>query len=497
LLRRYLGQFFNKYDSYQHNELPPVLSRLTCLKQQLQKYRDKTLDLFQIHYRISDIDVAMREFDNIMLYLDSTMQKYTKWHMKMSPSTLSEPFTRNYTVFQPRGVVLIIADIYTPLNSLFLPLISAIASGNTAALYIDTFTPEIETLRKFLGESGIFDHPGLNCLHFIRDPNLGLETLLQKVKFDFIYVSGKQNICRYVHNLACLHNVPFHSDVMGFCVAVVDKNKNIEKVAYELADLALDRAGQVRDGLDQIYVHQDVYREFVVHFKLAAYKFYATFDNKTINLQNNEDYASIISKRMYTSLKTAILEEYKDQLESTPVLIDTERIIVPTLVRNPSKTSRLFKKPTKGPVVALIGYTEIEKVISSLATTSNLENLYFYHDKLIIQNEVKNKVDATHTHFNHTKWLISNIHAEEPKGLGNQLGSLNSQHGIQLFSRPVNVSMEYGPSLTRSLTKTPASILQNYKRLSSGPLSRLPTRFSYLGKAIAGGLGYFALSKAL
>lgn len=170
----------------------------------------------------------------------------------------------------PLGVVLIIAPWNYPLLTAVNGVATALLSGNAVILKHSSLTPAIgEHFQKAFGKLG----PVADVLQSLLADHEVLGKAIRECDIDHVIFTGSVEGGRIVQRNAASRTAPSHAAFNGFidCSlelggkdgAYVAADADIAAAAEGLVDGAMYNAGQSCCGIERVYVHKKVYKEFV------------------------------------------------------------------------------------------------------------------------------------------------------------------------------------------------------------------------------------------
>src|SRR5699024_2176121 len=182
---------------------------------------------------------------------------------------LTDKGTSSYIIKEPFGVALVIAPWNYPILLSFLPVISALAAGNTAVLKPSEFAPHVsELINKMVTEN--FD---ANYFTVIEGEKKTSEALLEK-RFDYIFFTVSTPVGKIVMEKASKFLTPVTLELSGKSPAIIDKSVNVSLSAIRIAWGKFTNAGQTCVDPDYIFVHEKVDTSFMKAIKKSIKKFY-------------------------------------------------------------------------------------------------------------------------------------------------------------------------------------------------------------------------------
>ena len=334
----------------------------------------------------------MTEIGIVLSELSLTIKKLSNWMKpKKKRVDLGQMPGGLVELSEPFGLVLVMAPWNYPFQLAFVPLIGAIAAGNSVVLKVSNDTPHTtEVMEKiisqvFTGEVCIFS--GGRAVN---------EELLRE-KYDYIFFTGSTNVGKVVMEAAAENLTPLTLELGGKSPCVVDSSADIEKAAKRIVFGKLVNGGQTCIAPDYVLIDESVKDEFISSVKRELENFIPNVDYYT------ENYPKIINESAFNRLRS--------MMSSGNVLIGGEvdevtRQIGFTLLDNVDLNSILMNEEIFGPLLPMITYANLEDAISFIKTKSKPLALYMFSksDKNIerVLSEVSfggGCINDTITHF--------------------------------------------------------------------------------------------------
>lgn len=204
---------------------------------------------------LSDIGVVTDELNNTIRNLKSWMKpRYVPTPLAIFPGYKSRLYPES------KGVVAIFAPWNYPVNLIFIPLISAIAAGNTAMVKPAHETPETakiiqEIIQEVFPPDYVFVASGEGAV-------VG-PAMLENLRFDHIFFTGSPTVGKYVMSKAAEHLTPVTLELGGKNPAVIDKNCHLSNSVNRLVWGKFFNAGQTCIAPDYLIIHEDVFDETI------------------------------------------------------------------------------------------------------------------------------------------------------------------------------------------------------------------------------------------
>src|SRR5690625_2342975 len=246
-------QFFysNETKSYSFRK-----RQLQTLHQMMKKHERAFLRALRNDLQKSEHEAFTTELGIIHQELRYVMNNLSKW---MKRTNVSAPFThqgtKNYIHYEPYGVTLIIAPWNYPVQLAIVPVIGALAAGNTVILKPSEFAPTVASLLERLVKK-YFSEAVFTVVNGDRTVS---ERLLNE-RVDKIFFTGSSDGGKIVMERASKHLTPVTLELGGKSPAIVDKTAHLTLSAKRIAWGKFTNAGQTCVAPDYLYVHEDIYR---------------------------------------------------------------------------------------------------------------------------------------------------------------------------------------------------------------------------------------------
>ncbi len=195
------------------------------------------------------------------------LKKWMKVRKEKTPFT--QIGSKSYSMYEPKGSVLIIGPFNYPFQLLIDPLIGAIAAGNTVILKPSEHTPHTE---KLLAEklNALFEP---DYLHVTTGGKETVEALLE-LSFDHIFFTGSTTVGRIVYQAAAKHLTPVTLELGGKSPTIIEKTAKLDLAARRIVYGKYLNAGQTCIAPDYIYVDASVQRDFERELQKVLDDFY-------------------------------------------------------------------------------------------------------------------------------------------------------------------------------------------------------------------------------
>ena len=374
-------------------------------------------------------EVDLTELMPIVAEANHSCASLKKWMKpKRVPAIRSMLGTSSYIKSEPRGVCLIISPWNYPANLTFVPLISAIAAGNTAIIKPSELTPHLSALiAKIIREN--FDPREVAV--FEGDAKVASELL--ELPFDHIFFTGSPQLGKIIMAAAAKHLTSVTLELGGKCPSIIDRDANLNMAARSTIWAKFTNAGQTCLAPDYVLVHNDVRDAFINECKQAVEDTYgATAESQ----MQSPDYCRIVNPRHYQRVSGLLEDAIKRGAE--PVVGGTtrpdDRFVAPTVLKNVPKDAALMQEEIFGPLLPVFGFDDLNQALGEVNSRSKPLGLYYYGKSSKRTDEVLNNTTAGGTCVNGA--IVHFLQHHLPFGGVNTsgIGSYHGIHGFKAFS---------------------------------------------------------------
>ncbi len=335
-----------------------ISTRKQLLKKLLSEIfkRDKDIiNALYLDFKKSEYESVMTETSIVISELKRTIKNIHHWAkpQPVMPAFLNFP-SSSKIYKEPYGTVLVISPWNYPYQLALVPLISAIAAGNTVVLKPSELTPNTSKITKEILEA-VFDK---NIVSVV-EGGVDVSTELLAQRWDYIFFTGSVQVGKIIAKAAAQFLTPVTLELGGKNPCIIDETANIKLTAKRIVWGKFINGGQTCIAPDYLLIHTSVKEKFVTHFKAEIENAYGT------NPEDSNDYPRIINQRNFDRL--AMMLENENFLVGGKTNRE-DNYISPTLINEPSLDSEVMKGEIFGPISPVVSYEteeDIEKVISN------------------------------------------------------------------------------------------------------------------------------------
>ena len=413
-----LREFFNKGAT---RDVAFRIGRLKALKRAIIEQEKEISAALWSDLRKSEGEAYLTEIGMVLGEIDYHVKHLRRW---VKPRRLATPLvfwpSKSRIMYEPYGVVLIIAPWNYPFQLLLEPLIGAISAGNCAVLKPSPSAPATaEVIRKIV--TNVFGPAYVSV--FDGEGNV-VEQLL-KERFDYIFFTGGPRFGQHVMEMAAKHLTPVTLELGGKSPCIVGRGANVEIAARRTAWGKFINAGQTCVAPDYVFVHEDQRAEFVEAVRVAVKRFYGDCPYES------PDYPRIVHREGTERL--ARLMQSSGQVVVGGEMNVEEKYIAPTVLVDVESDSPIMREEIFGPILPVLTYREIDEVIRFVNEREKPLALYYFGPRQEAR-EVLNRTSSGGACVNDTI-----VHLANPRlpfgGVGmSGVGKYHGKASFELFS---------------------------------------------------------------
>lgn len=336
------------------------LNKLEKVIRQNEKY---IVGAIQNDFQKSDFESLLTEL--LPFYLElKHFKKKLKGYMKKEE--VSTPFvlypSSGEIHYEPKGVVLIIGAWNYPVNLTLIPLIGAIAAGNTVLLKPSEIASHTSSMiARILNQT--FDERIVKVV----EGGAEITTEYLQYKFDHIFYTGSTAVGKIIYTQAAKNLTPVTLELGGKSPVVVAAKTNLEKTVKRILWGKYVNAGQTCVAPDYVFFPRSKRAELI---PLIA-KYVQLFD-----LENTAQGTHIINEKHFDRLNAYLSDGnnylYKGNVDKENLWMSLHVVEVDSL-EHP-----LMKEEIFGPILPVIFYDSKDEFYDIYAENPNPLSFYIF-----------------------------------------------------------------------------------------------------------------------
>jgi aldehyde dehydrogenase (NAD+) len=398
--------------------------QLVLLRRGLVEESQVLADALRADLGKPEFEIITGEIGFLIEEIDRTLRRLRAW---CQPVRVRTPLWlwpgKSEVLRAPHGPVLIISPWNQPLLLAMLPVIGAIAGGNTAILKPSEFAPRtaeaIQDLinRRFTPES-----------FRVVTGDAALASALASLPFSYLFFTGGVELGRRVYQSAAANLCPVTLELGGKNPCVVRQDANLRVAAQRIVRGKFLNAGQSCVAPDTVFVHASVEKPLLAELSAAIERCYGRVP------ADSPDYGRIVNDRHFARLSRLLANTEVYYGGQTSV---AERYFAPTLVRGVAEDSPLASEEIFGPILPVVGYSDEQALQQRLLRSPTPLALYIFTEDRKAAQALRRQNPAGGVVINDTVSQVMNPSLPFG-GVGTSgMGSYRSDESWRTFTRPV------------------------------------------------------------
>ena len=403
---------------------------LKAVRSALQRYQDQLSAAMSDDFgRRSEFECKMLDVMFPALQIDHALAHLKRW-MKPQGRRTDWMFLTNSAkvVYQPKGVVGVIAAWNFPIVEAVGPMITALAAGNRVMIKMSEFSPRsTAVLRRMMAE--IFSEDQVA----IFGGGIDMAQAFASLPLDHIVFTGSPAIGKEVMRAAAANLTPVTLELGGKSPAVVSRSASIVAAAQSIAHGKVFNAGQACVAPDYALVPGDKIDVFVAAAVQAFQRMYP-------DPVNDPNYTSIASDRHAHRARELLADAVaKGATVTSCGQGDGKRIITLQIVTNVTPDMRIMQEELFNPILPVVSCDSLDQGIWYVTSRLRPLALYYFGSDTREQQQWVRNVHAGGMTINDWAWHV--FQGDLPfGGTGNSgIGSWRGPEGFRALSHGKSV----------------------------------------------------------
>lgn len=392
------------------------LNLLKKLKESIVVYED---EIYYALKRDLDKDLGEAYLTEVQVVINEirfAIKNLKKWlKPKRVRGTIGNFPSKNYIYRDALGCVLILTPWNYPFNLSFIPLVGAIAGGNTAVVKMSRKAPATEEVARKIIER-TFVEGEVTVV-----PSDSDFSELMKGKYDMVFFTGSTSVGKAVMAEASKTLTPVILELGGKSPCYVNKSADIKLAAKRIAWGKLLNGGQTCVAPDYVLVDEEIESEFIGALKREFKK------NSQIKVINEEAFKRILS---YMEEENFVIGGgyNKEKLS-----------IEPTIIPHCDPDSPVMREEIFGPVMPVIGVENQSEAEVIVRDRPSPLAFYIFSSNLKEARAMMRRLDFGGGCINDVIMHIANHHLPFG-GVGSSgMGCYHGEYNFKAFTRKKSV----------------------------------------------------------
>lgn len=365
----------NQNDFFKSKQTLSITFRIQMLRKLKKALQEKEQDLsnaIATDFSKSNFETYLTEFGFLYIEIDEAIRNLKKWSSKkrVSSSLINFP-SKNYSIPEPLGTVLIIGAWNYPYQLTLAPAIAAIAAGNTVVIKPSEFAANSSAALQQLIAAN-FDSNYLTVM----EGGIEETTALIESKFDKIFFTGSTTVGKIVYQAAAKNLVPVTLELGGKSPAILTEGCNLKGSIQRLVWGKFLNAGQTCVAPDFVFVHQSLKNEFLTEIQNEI-------SSKNYKIEN-QNFTKIISEKHTQRLANLVVNQQVIFGGNYDV---SQRNFEPTLLLEPSWDSPIMQEEIFGPILPILFYEDFDAILTLLRAKEKPLAAYLFSENKEYQNK--------------------------------------------------------------------------------------------------------------
>ena len=414
--------------AFRDNPAPTAKQRIEHLKRfkhALLKHQNRLINAINQDFSCRSTDeTLLGEFLTSIDFIKHDIRHLKKW-MKPSRRSVGLQFlpASARIIYQPVGVVGIIAPWNYPIVLAIGPLISALAAGNRVMMKLSEYTPATAEAMRIMIEE-IFDQDHVAVI--TGGPEVGIE--FSKQPFDHLFFTGSTMVGHHVMRAAADNLTPVTLELGGKSPTIISDKADINSIAETICFGKAFNAGQTCVAPDYILCPRDKQDEFVKAFANSYKKLYPT-------IKDNTDHTSIINMKQYDRLQDYLTDAKAKGAKITVLNNDNEdftgtRKLPIHIIQDCKDEMTVMQEEIFGPLLPIVPIDNLQEAIDYINDRPRPLALYFLGTDKVQQKQVLEQTHSGGVCINDT--LLHFAQSDAPFG-GIGPSGMGVSHGFEAF----------------------------------------------------------------
>lgn len=334
--------------------------QLLKLKNSILSNYDDIIAAFKKDYNKCEFDVVTTEISMVLKELKFMLKNMNKLSRPQKVKTSIINFKSCGKIYpEPFGVCLIVSPWNYPFQLSLIPVIDAIATGNTIILKLSVNTPGVsKIIEKILS---VFDK---NYIYITKAED---RDKIFDQHYDFCFYTGSTRIGKELAQRQAQYLTPCVLELGGKSPCIVDADADVKLAAKRLTWGKFLNAGQTCVAPDYACVHESVLPALLEEIKQYIKQFYYT-DGKL-----NDSFTHVISAEKAKYL----FQLTQDENIVVGGKVD-KNIFEPTVLTDITFNCPIMQEEIFGPILPIMSFSNIDDIISQLKHMEKPLALYYF-----------------------------------------------------------------------------------------------------------------------
>ena len=353
------------FSTHKKQPLKVRIQYLKKLNKTLEEKEQQVYDALFEDLKKPEFESYTSEFLMVQKEIKSFIKNLKEWAapQRVSGSLLNFP-SQDFLLKEPYGTVLMISPWNYPFQLAMVPLIGAIAAGNTVVLKPSESAPN--TAKVLIDILGAVFPP--DWVSVVEGDAKVAQALLQQ-QWEYIFYTGSTQVGKIVARAAAEFLTPLTLELGGKSPCIVDGSAPLQKTARRIVWGKFLNCGQTCIAPDYVLVKREHKAALTAAIGKEIENAFGT------DAQTSKDYGRIIHKKHFEKLEADLQDQkviYGGQRDAKSLYFG------PTVVEDPPMDSSLIQEEIFGPILPILSYATLEDVEAVLHQLKNPLAFYVF-----------------------------------------------------------------------------------------------------------------------
>lgn len=351
--------------------------QLASLLSGLERYEQAICEALRADLGKPLLESYATEILPVKVELRHVLRKLKRWR---SPRRVASPWwllpARCWVQPEPYGAALILSPWNLPIQLSLMPLVAALAAGNTAVLKPSEVSPHCAEILRELISSTL--EPGLVTV-VCGEASVAAD--LSQQPFDFVFFTGGEAIGRRVAEAAGRNLTPCVLELGGKNPCIVTADAPLEITARRIVWAKCLNAGQTCLAPDHVLVEESMEKPLLEAMSRAIRTFYGE------DASQSPDYGRIVNERHLRRLIAyldggTVAHGGRYRIE--------DRYMEPTIMTGISPNAAISEQEIFGPILPVYSFKSLDSLLATLRERPVPLALYLHtRDRQIEQRVIR------------------------------------------------------------------------------------------------------------
>ncbi len=353
---------------------------LKQLKSLILRYEPEIIRSLWEDFHKPEFEVIVSETRLVIMELNHTLRNLKSWSRKKRVRTpLVHFLSWSYLKPQPYGQVLILSPWNYPFQLAFVPLIGAIAAGNSVVLKMSQRVPcTMAVMEKLLENLPREIVAMVNGDHSLSD-------FLLEQKFDYIFFTGSPEIGKHVAKIAAENLTPFSLELGGKNPCLVASDARLDFAAKRIAWGKFLNAGQSCVAPDYVLVDRRIKSQFLFNLKNEIEKFCGE------NPETCDHFCRVISR---DNVRKLALMMMSGTVITGGKTNEDGRYVAPTVISDLRISDPAMQEEIFGPLLPVVEFDDLMEAYTIMRQTGKSLSSYIFSQNSRLIREFINRTES-------------------------------------------------------------------------------------------------------